>query len=111
MQFDAGRVKDNVARATTEDLLDRATVYRSGMEPEALEIIEAELNRRGMSSDQIAAHAERRSGVVVKDGAVARPCSYCVRPAVDEGMRWHWLFGKIPLFPRWMYWCEEHGPK
>ena len=34
MRFDVERVRQNVQQATTEDLLDRLTVYREGMEPE-----------------------------------------------------------------------------
>lgn len=48
MDWDADRVRANARQAPTEDLLERVTVYRSGMEPEAVEIIEAELRRRGI---------------------------------------------------------------
>ncbi len=46
MDWDADRVRANARQASTEDLLERVTIYRSGMEPEAVEIIEAELRRR-----------------------------------------------------------------
>src|SRR5271154_2856771 len=62
MQFNAERVRDNVRQADTNDLLDRITVYRAGMEPEAVDIIESELFRRGLDGNAIAAHAEKRSG-------------------------------------------------
>ena len=39
MELDLERVRANAQQASTEDLLDRATVFRDGMEPEALEII------------------------------------------------------------------------
>ena len=42
MRFDRQRVESNVRQATTEDLLDRITVFAAGMEGDALEIIEAE---------------------------------------------------------------------
>ncbi len=35
LEFDAERVTRNVRDATSEDLLDRITVYRDGMEPAA----------------------------------------------------------------------------
>ena len=54
METNLDRVRANVQAASTEDLLDRATVYREGMEPEALDLIEAELRRRGVTA---AAHA------------------------------------------------------
>ena len=34
--LDLERVQANVRKADMEDLLDRATVYRNGMEPDAL---------------------------------------------------------------------------
>src|SRR5437870_2239134 len=36
-------IRENAAKATAEDLLDRVTVYRAGMEPPALEVLEQEL--------------------------------------------------------------------
>jgi hypothetical protein len=111
MKFNADRVRANLAAATTEDLLDRATVYRSEMEPEALAIIEAELNRRGVATDQIVAHSQSRRGTVLTNGSVAQRCSFCHKPAVHDGWRWHRLFGKIPLFPRLVYSCEDHRPR
>src|SRR3954453_4314818 len=47
LYLDLDRVRQNVLRATDEDLLDRATVYRRGMEAAALDIIDAELAERG----------------------------------------------------------------
>jgi hypothetical protein len=119
MQFDAQRVRENVRQATTEDLLDRITVYRAGMEPEAVEIIETELARRGVDADAIEAHACQRGfeSIMLPDGT-AQSCSLCHRPAVAQGWGWHWLspmiWGKrrplFPIFPRWYYWCLEHKP-
>ena len=40
MRLDLDRVRANVRAAGTEDLMDRSTVWRDGMEPEALDIIE-----------------------------------------------------------------------
>ena len=119
LDFDPERVRDNVRKATTEDLLDRITVYRSGMEPEAIEIIEGELQDRKIYRDQIRAHAEQRNQEVQywPDGTAVR-CSYCYRPAVAEGWGWHWLrfmiWGKrrriLPLMPRFLHYCSQHLP-
>jgi hypothetical protein len=111
MRFDIERVRANVRHATTEDLLDRATVYRAGMEPEALEVIEAELQSRGVSHDQIEQHAARRDREVIllPDGTAAR-CSFCTKPAVAAGWGSHRLWRLIPLFPRFYYYCEDHRP-
>jgi hypothetical protein len=117
MRFDADRVWANVREATTQDLLDRVTVYRDGMEPEAVTIIEAELRRRGVKQDEIDAHAARRHSQNLRaaDGT-AIPCSFCHRPAVTQGWSWRRVPGKwrwlppwgLPLFPRFFSYCEEH---
>jgi hypothetical protein len=109
MDFDAGRVQANVRGATTEDLLDRITVFRSGMEDEALAIIESELGERGISADDIDAHARARGQEILRwpDGT-ARPCSFCDRPAVIEEWGWHRWLGIVPLFPRRLAVCTEH---
>src|SRR5262245_12701699 len=109
MEFDRERVHANVRQATTEDLLDRATVYRQGMEEEALGMIEAELWARGVPAVEIEAHAERRGREVLclPDGTAAR-CSFCHRPAVDAGWGWHRLWGVLPIFPRYYFTCAEH---
>jgi hypothetical protein len=111
-RFEAERVRSNVRRATTEDLLDRATVFRTVMEPEALEIIEEELRSRGVQGAEIEAHAMRRNREVIRlpDGTAAR-CSFCDRPAVAQGWGWHRLCGVVPLFRRWYYYCPEHRPQ
>lgn len=105
MQFEAERVWANVRQATTEDLLDRITVYRAGMEPAAIRIIEAELERRGVDADAIEAHdCQRAQEAILRDDGTAQSCRFCARPAVVEGWGWHWLslmiWGKRrPLFP------------
>jgi hypothetical protein len=37
-------------------------------------------------------------------------CSFCHRPAVAEGWGWHRLWGLLPVFPRYYYYCSEHRP-
>lgn len=108
--LDLERVRRNVANATTEDLLDRATVYRHGMEPEALKIIEAELRRREVSGDMIRDHWENRRSNALVAGSVAVRCSFCDRPAIARGWGWHWLWRKIPILPWRHRYCEEHLP-
>jgi hypothetical protein len=111
LEFDMRRVRSNVRSATTEDLLDRLTVYRSGMEPEALKIIEEELRERGVNDEQIDAHAEqrRRETTLLPDGTAVR-CSFCHRPAVAESWSWHRLWGLVPILPRYLHYCSEHIP-
>jgi hypothetical protein len=113
MDFSLDRVRTNVRGADTEDLLDRLTVYRAGMEPEAVRLIEEELRSRGVRDSEIEAHnAKRRAEVSFMPDGTARKCSFCHRPAVAE--RWGWqclLRGWVPVFPRMFYYCEEHLPR
>jgi hypothetical protein len=110
LRLDLDRVRANVRDATTEDLLDRATVYRSGMEPEALEIIDEELRRRGVSWDDLADHTERRQGVILGPEGWAQQCQWCRKPAVARSWGWYRLYGLIPVLPRLFPHCEDHHP-
>src|SRR5687767_13412402 len=107
LEFDANRVLANVRKASNDDLIDRITAYRAGMEDEAIAIIEAELRARGVPGEEIAARAEwcERETIRLADGTAAK-CSFCRRPAVAEGWAWHRMFKVIPVFPRRFYWCE-----
>src|SRR5258707_959418 len=109
--FDLNRVRQNAKSATTEDLLDRLTVYRAGMEPAAIEVIEAELDKRGIGEEQIRAHAELRRSAVVMQGPVAQECSFCHRPAVTKAWGWHRLWNRVPIMPRIFWYCELHRTK
>jgi hypothetical protein len=109
MQLDLERVRKNVRQASSEDLLDRVTVYRAGMEPEALPIIEEELTRRGFDEWDIELHAIDRGREVIplEDGTALR-CSFCDRPAVLQAWGWHRLWGRLPVFPRFFSYCGVH---
>ena len=101
MLYDRKRVRENVRKAETEDLLDRVTVYRAGMEPDALYVIEEELRQRGVTAADIDAHARRReeAGLCDNDGIAAQ--LFVVlrgRPWCGAG-GWHKLWGLLPLFP------------
>jgi hypothetical protein len=110
-RLDLERVRANVRSADTEDLLDRATVYRAGMEPAALELIEEELRSRGVGAAELADHAARREGAVLADEGWAISCSRCRRPAVTLRWGWHRLWGLVPIFPRRLAFCEQHRPR
>ena len=62
MRLDLDKVRANARAASDEDLLDRVTVYREGMEPQAVPIFEAELRDRGVGPEQIEGHAQRYQG-------------------------------------------------
>lgn len=107
--FDADEVAKNAFKAATEDLLDRVTVYRGNLEPEAIAILERELHQRGVSAADIAAHRERQAAAHLEtvSGHVLS-CSYCRRPAVAERWGWHKLWGIVPILPRRFRLCQEH---
>jgi hypothetical protein len=107
--MDLKRVAEYVRRADTEDLLDRVTVYRKGMEPAALDLMHGELDRRGVTSDDLIDHYQKRraTAIMLPDGTAER-CSFCDRPAVVRGRGWHRLWGRVPVFPRLYSYCEQH---
>ena len=112
MFWDEQRVLANIRAADTDDLLDRVTAYRVGMEPEAIAMIENELHRRGVTKAAIAEREEtcRRECIVLPNGLAVK-CSFCSRPAVAEGWGWHKLWQRIPLFPRRFRYCKDDVPK
>lgn len=109
MELNLKRIADYIRKADTEDLLDRVTVYRRGMEPAALDLMEMELDRRGITRDAIADHYLLRSetAIFLPDGTAVR-CSFCDRPAVLRAFGWHKLFSRVPVFPRFFAYCEAH---
>jgi hypothetical protein len=111
MEWNEQKVLVNIRKADADDLLDRITAYRAGMEPDAVVMIEQELHRRGVTQEQIAAQAAayQRDCVFNEDGT-ARSCSMCRKPAVREGMGWIKLFWLVPVFPRALWLCKEHAP-
>jgi hypothetical protein len=112
MTLDLERVRANVRGATTEDLLDRATVYRSGMEPEALALIDEELRARGVTLDAVVAHETVRGvGLVRGPEGWPRVCEECGRPATWQGWTWGRLWWLLPAFPRRARYCDEHRPR
>src|SRR5687768_5198852 len=110
LKFDPDAVRRNARAATVEDLLDRVTAYRAGMEPEAIEIIEAELDRRGVGPGVIEQHvAARGPEVLLRPEGFAYRCSYCDRPAVVRRWGWHWLWGCLPVTPCVQNYCARHA--
>jgi hypothetical protein len=111
LPLDVERVAEFAREASTQDLLNLVTVYRQGVESEAVLIIEKELRHRGVGSAQILAHdLELRRHVLFDDNGAALSCSFCKQPAVSEGWGWHRLWGVLPLFPRKLRFCPGHLP-
>lgn len=111
MEWNPEKVLANVAQADTDDLIDRVTAYRNGMEPEAIDMIEDELHRRGISNHVIEERRQAYFGecLLYPDGT-AMMCSFCRKPAVARGWGWHKLLHTIPLFPRRFLYCKNHAP-
>ena len=111
MALDLERVRRNIHDAETSDLLDRITAYRQGTEPEAVALIEEELRRRGVSAEDLLAHADhlKRNAIYLPNGTVAR-CSVCTRPASVRVRGWHYLWGLLPVIPQTYYYCANHAP-
>jgi hypothetical protein len=111
MDFNLRRVAAFIRKADNEELLDRVTIYRGGMEPAALDLMEGELDRRGVSRDAIMEHQQERlrTAILLPDGTAMR-CSFCNRPAVVRGRGWHRLFRRVPVYPRVFAYCAGHRP-
>ena len=109
MKIDSQKILSNARQASTDDLLDRVTVYRQAMEAEALAIFEEELRSRGVSREAIATHGRELEKLYLRsaDGAVLE-CSFCRCPAVVERWGWHRLWGVLPIFPRRFRSCQNH---
>lgn len=111
MRFRPDKVLGNARKSPTPELLDRVTVLRNGMEPEALEIIEAELARRGITPDEITEHAQSQKHRVIQGpDDLPRPCDRCGRAATNERAGWHRIWSILPLYRRKHYFCDEHKP-
>jgi hypothetical protein len=109
MELDLQKVEANAREASLEDLLDRVTFYRAGMEPAALVVLEKELRRRGVTAAQEREHEERLERQVLwEKPGLATQCRFCRRPAVRRARRWRRLFGLIPLFPYEVPCCSTH---
>jgi hypothetical protein len=112
MDFNLKRVAEFIRSADTEELLDRVTVYRAGMEPAALDLMEGELDSRGIGKEEIANHNSERmlTAILLPDGTALR-CSFCNRPAATCAWGWHKLYGHWPIFPRIFAYCLQHAKR
>jgi hypothetical protein len=99
-------------QASQAELLDAVTVFREALESEAVEMMEAELARRGVGPDEIHAHHRELRHRVLRDAkGLPLRCCRCDRAAVAQRPGWHKLLGLIPVLPRIYPYCEAHVPK
>ena len=131
MLNDADRLQSDITHADLDDLLDRVTVYRAGMEPRAIALIEQELERQAITHQMIRDHDDwcRRNVIYLSDGTAAK-CTFCYEPAVQQGWGWYrWSFSlpwlrrvigsrgwaegskrwSVPLFPYRFRYCRRHA--
>jgi hypothetical protein len=110
LDFDPDAVRRNARESTDEDLLHRVTAYRAGMEPAAVDIIEAELLNRGIGPAEIERHeSENSAEVLLRPEGFAYRCNFCHRPAVVREWGWHWVWGLLPVLPIVRSFCAEHA--
>jgi hypothetical protein len=109
MRLDLKTIAKRMREAETEELLDRVTVFRDEMEPAAVDLIEGELARRGVTDGEKADHEHRRRERLVlrADGTAVR-CSFCRRPAVVQARGWFRVLRFLPLYPKLFAYCELH---
>jgi hypothetical protein len=109
MRLDLKTIAERMRKADTEELLDRVTVFRDEMEPAAVDLIEGELARRGLTEvDALEHDLRRRERIIMRnDGSVVR-CSFCERPAVHQKRGWLKILRVIPIVPRVFARCEVH---
>jgi hypothetical protein len=107
--FNAEKVRENARHSSTADLLERVTVYRKGMQPEAIEIIEEELHDRGVGPMEIHVHLRQSEQELLFDShGLPLACTFCNAPAVTQAQGWYCLWGTVPLFPRLVRYCQAH---
>lgn len=112
MELDLDRLRANIRKADTEDLLHRVTVYRAGMEDAAVFLIEQELRTRGVTARDIEDHADRVTpDVIMLPEGYAATCSFCHAPAVERGWGWYRRWGWLPPIPWQYYYCQTHSRK
>jgi hypothetical protein len=58
--MDPASIRDDTRRTSTENLLDRVTIYRGETESAAIGIIESELRQRGISGAEVVWDTLRR---------------------------------------------------
>lgn len=109
MRLDLKTIAKRMREADTEELLDRVTVFRGEMEPAAVDLMEGELARRGVTDGDRDDHERhRRERLVLRTDGTAVRCSFCRRPAVLEARGWFRLLRVLPLYPKLFAYCEVH---
>ncbi len=101
----------NIRRAETDDLLNRVTVERWGMDPDAVRWIKEELASRDVTPAMILDYETQFEGCLRDEQGRWVICSYCRKPAVVRCWGWHRLWKRIPIFPRVVSMCKDHAAK
>jgi hypothetical protein len=97
--------------AETPVLLDRVTVLREDMDPDAVEIFLAELARRGVGPDRIRDHELAwKTRVLQRPDGLPATCVWCGRAATVQRQAWHKFLRLVPVYRRTLYYCDAHAP-
>jgi hypothetical protein len=109
MEISPAKLLAHVAQMDQEELLDRVTVFREVMRPDAVEVMEAELARRGIGPDEIHQHHRQIKHRVLRDShGIPAQCSWCERAAVEKREDFHKFWRLIPVAKRIWYYCDRH---
>ncbi len=109
MTLNLEKVRVYATNASNRELLDRVTVFKSGMEPNALTIIHQELRHRGVTQTQIQDHETLLEPLVIRGPeGMPRICKKCSLPAISCEWGWLKVFGFIPILPWKNLFCEDH---
>ena len=106
----ADKRQEYVRGSATPELLDAVTVFRDHLDPDAADQMLAELASRGVGPDDVAAHGrDLRWRVVEGRRGLPAVCDRCRRAATASRVGWHKLWGRVPLFRRTQFTCDEHA--
>jgi hypothetical protein len=109
MEISPAKLLAHVGQMEQAELLDRVTVFRDALEPDAVEVMEAELARRGIGPEEIHQHYRQIKHRVLRDAhGIPAQCSWCERAAVEMREDFHKLWRLIPVAKRIWYYCERH---
>jgi hypothetical protein len=111
MDAEFHKVLLNIRSAATDDLLNRVTVERAGMQPDAIVWMEEELRSRGITPAQVFEYERQFEGCLRNEDGSWVICDFCRRPAALRCWGWYRLWRRLPIFPRVVCYCREHAPK
>ena len=102
------QVRKFAALAETNDLIERVTIQRDDLDPEALTIIMQELLSRNISAETVSEYEKSRDKFLYDSQGKPRLCNICGRPAISSIKSWLKFLRIVPIMPITEYCCEAH---